>query len=71
MHRDTQNDGRVEDESSRATHTEHSQRSAVGMPIVPVKLYHSSNPERYVKVFAMLDPCSTGTFILQQTLDEL
>ena len=66
MHRETNI------ESSRATHTqEESVDHDIGMPILPVRVYHSDNPERSLVVYAMLDNCSSGVFLSQDCANEL
>ena len=74
MHKDKEPEGAVE--TTRATHTTDEKSSAsdsdsIGMPIVPVKLYHDGNPEKYLIVYAMLDLCSTGTFVLQDVVEQM
>ena len=57
---------------SRAIHTEEeSTDKEIGMPILPVKVYHRDHPKKYVVVYAMLDNCSSGVFILQDCVDKL
>ena len=73
MHRDENKKENAEEvESARATRTEEDdQKDSIGMPVIPVRLYPADKPEKSVIVYAMLDICSTGTFILQETVDEL
>ena len=73
MHRDQEKKEHAEEaiESARTTHMDDDQTDSIGMPIIPVRLYASGNPKRSVIVYAMLDVCSTGTFILQETVDQL
>ena len=40
----------------------------VSICIVPVVLYHKDAPQQKVKVYAMLDECSQGTFISEEVL---
>ena len=61
----------AEVETSRATRTDDDESTSIGMPVIPVRLYVSDNPKNSVIVYAMLDVCSTGTFILQETVDQL
>ena len=69
MHND---DKKVDHQASRATHTqEDDSEKTIGMPILPVKVYHRDNPEKFSVVYAMLDNCSSGVFILQDCIDEL
>ena len=59
-------------ETSRAIHAEENAKdTAIGMPILPVKIYHRDNPSQHVVVYAMLDNCSSGVFILQDCVEEL
>ena len=41
------------------------------MPILPVKIYHRDTPGKFIIVYAMLDFCSTGIFILQEAAEEI
>ena len=43
----------------------------VNMGIVPVWLYHKSRPEKKIKVYALLDNGSGGTFIKTETMERL
>ena len=43
----------------------------VSMGIVPVWLYHKSEPEKRIRVYALLDNGSGGTFIKTQTMEKL
>jgi hypothetical protein len=43
----------------------------VNMGIVPVWLYHKSEPEKRIKVYALLDNGSGGTFIKTETMERL
>ena len=43
----------------------------VSMCIIPVRLSHKNHPEKEVTVYAVLDDCSKGTFILESTLLDL
>ena len=58
---------------ARATHTDdvESNSAQISMPILPVKIYHESDPNRYAIVYAMLYICSSGVFLLQDCADEL
>ena len=57
-------------EKSRATQTNDAE-SGTSMPILPVRVYHSDSPDSYEVVYALLDICSTGVFILQDCADKL
>ena len=62
------------EESSRATHTECPQEKTgrtLGMPILPVRISHTASPETSITVYAMLDFCSTGVFLLEDTANQL
>ena len=43
----------------------------VNMGIVPIWLYHKDNPERKIRVYAILDNASGGTFIKEESLEKL
>ena len=43
----------------------------ISMCVVPVILYHKSNPNKQITVYALLDECCTGTFIHDDVLDDL
>ena len=68
----TDKDDRVE-AYSRSTHADEVDGSStqISMPILPANIYHSSYHGRYLVVFAMLDACSGGVFLLQSSADEL
>ena len=41
------------------------------MCVVPVLLRHRSRPDHQITVYALLDECSTGTFISEEALELL
>ena len=41
------------------------------LPIVPVIIHHKNNPNQSIKVYAILDDCSEGTFIKSSVLSSL
>ncbi len=43
----------------------------VSMCIVPVRLSHKDHPDKEITVYAVLDDCSKGTFILESVLSDL
>jgi len=43
----------------------------VSMGIVPIWLYHKVNPEHKIRVHALLDNASGGTFIKEESLEKL
>ena len=43
----------------------------VSMGIVPIWLYHKDNPEHKIRVYALLDKASGGTFIKKESLEKL
>ncbi len=43
----------------------------ISMCVVPVLLHHRANPSKQLTVYALLDDCSQGTFIHENTLDDL
>ena len=43
----------------------------ISMCVIPVILYHRANPSKQLTVYALLDDCSQGTFIHEDTLDNL
>ena len=47
------------------------QCSVISMCVVQVELWHDDNPDNIVKVYALLDECSTGSFITDDVLDKL
>ncbi len=57
---------------SRSTVQHHSSKSeVVSMCVIPVRMSHKDHPEKEVSVYAVLDDCSKGTFILENVLSEL
>ena len=60
------------EESSRATYAEdESDSTEIGMPILPVRVCDPDHPDNSMVVYAMLDNCSSGVFILQECADAL
>ena len=43
-----------------------SSNRVISMCIVPVNLHHKSDPNNVIKVYAMLDNCSEGTFMTDE-----
>ena len=43
----------------------------ISMGIVPIWLYHKDNPEHKIRVYALLDNASGGTFIKEESLERL
>ena len=43
----------------------------ISMCVTPVILYHRTNPSKRLTVYALLDDCSQGTFIHENTLHDL
>ena len=39
-----------------------------GLPVIPVILYHRDDPSTQVQVYALMDECSTGTFVKESLL---
>ena len=64
-HPTTLHDGK--NHNSNHTYSE----SEISMCIVPVEIWHEGKPERKVVVYALLDDCSTGTFITDDVLELL
>ena len=58
-------------EKSRATQADEQEDNETSMPILPVRIYHSDTPDSYEVVYALLDICSTGVFILQDCAERL
>ena len=46
-------------------------QSRISLSVMQVFVSHESNPNHRVKVYAMLDPCSQGTFIEEALLEQL
>ena len=47
------------------------QCSVISMCVVQVELWHDDSPDNVVKVYALLDECSTGSFGTDEVLDRL
>ena len=45
--------------------------NSVSVSVVPVWLYHPSNPQRKVSTYALLDNCSQGSFITEDIMKDL
>ncbi|XP_066928180.1 uncharacterized protein [Clytia hemisphaerica] len=45
--------------------------NSVSVSVVPVWLYHSSNPTKKVSTYALLDSCSQGSFITEDIMNDL
>ena len=45
--------------------------TSISMCVVQVQLWHKDNPDTKTTVYALLDECSTGTFIRDDVLDDL
>ena len=49
----------------------HVNSETISLCVVPVYLYVKGNPEHRIKVYAMLDTCSQGTFIAEDLIENL
>ena len=47
------------------------QRSVISMCVVQVEMWHDDSPNNVVKTYALLDECSTGSFVTEEVLDML
>ena len=45
--------------------------NSVSVSVVPVWLYHSSNPTKKVSTYALLDSCSQGSFVTEDIMNDL
>ena len=45
--------------------------SSVNLSVLPVSICHESAPNSRVTVYALLDPCSQGTFVLESVVESL